>query len=50
MSSQSVKDKVQGKGHEVKGAVTGSKAEEVRGKAQGAKGDLEGKATTAKRP
>jgi len=56
MSKQSVKDKVQGKLHEVKGALTGSKGEEAKGKAQGAKGALEGKArparktSTAKRP
>lgn len=43
MSNQSSKDKVQGKLHEVKGALTGNKSEEVRGKAQGAKGELEGK-------
>ena len=40
---QAAKDKVEGKIHEVKGAVTGNKAEEVKGKLQGAKGTVEEK-------
>lgn len=43
MSNQSLKDKIEGKLHEVKGAATGDTAEELKGKAQGAKGDLESK-------
>ncbi|MHB8620753.1 MAG: hypothetical protein ACYDAG_14475 [Chloroflexota bacterium] len=56
MPTKPVKDKVEGKLHEVKGAARGSKTEELMGKAQGAKGKLEGnassarKTTTAKRP
>jgi uncharacterized protein YjbJ (UPF0337 family) len=49
MSNQSLKDKVQGKAHEVKGALTGNKGEEAKGKAQGAKGVLEGKARPARK-
>jgi uncharacterized protein YjbJ (UPF0337 family) len=33
-------DKVEGKAKEVKGAVTGDKKTEIKGKAQGAKGDV----------
>ncbi|HVA25363.1 MAG TPA: CsbD family protein [Chloroflexota bacterium] len=47
MTTKPVKDKVGGKLREVKGAVTGNKGEEARGKAQGAKGAVEGKARTA---
>lgn len=56
MPNQALKDKVEGKLHEVKGAITGSKVEELRGKAQGAKGEVEAKVqrrrntTTTKEP
>ena len=35
-----MKDKVAGKAREVKGAATGDKAEEARGKMQGTKGSV----------
>lgn len=38
---EAMKDKVEGKIHEVKGAATGDKGEEIKGKAQGMKGDVE---------
>ncbi len=47
---QSTKDKMEGKLHEVKGALTGSKTEELLGKAQGAKGAIVAKVTSAKKP
>lgn len=37
------KDKLQGKAREVKGKVTGDRGEELKGKAQEAWGDAEGK-------
>lgn len=37
-----MKDKVEGKARELKGAVTGDTGEEVHGKAQQAKGNAEG--------
>ena len=40
MANNPAKDKVEGKFHEVKGAVTGNKGEELKGKAQGAKADV----------
>jgi uncharacterized protein YjbJ (UPF0337 family) len=39
--TDAVKDKVEGKLHEVKGAATGDSGEELKGKLQGLKGDLE---------
>jgi len=36
-----MKDKAQGKFREVKGAATGNTGEELKGKAQGMKGDLQ---------
>jgi len=45
----SMKDKVEGKFHEVKGAATGDKGEEMKGKLQGAKGDVEHEANKARR-
>ncbi|HVA22904.1 MAG TPA: CsbD family protein [Chloroflexota bacterium] len=39
--TDAMKDKVQGKLHEVKGAATGNKGEELKGKLQGAKGEVE---------
>lgn len=39
--TDAMKDKIEGKFHEVKGAVTGDAGEEMKGKLQGAKGDLE---------
>ena len=41
LAGQSVKDKVEGKFREVKGAATGDSGEEAKGKAQGAKGEVE---------
>lgn len=49
MTKESIKDKVAGKAREVKGALTGNKVEEVKGKAQGAKGTAEGKLTSTKK-
>ena len=37
-----MKNKVQGKLREVKGAATGDTGEEMKGKLQGAKGDVQG--------
>ncbi len=47
---QSTKDKIEGKLHEVKGALTGNKTEEFLGKAQGAKGAIVAKVTPEKKP
>ncbi|MGI8914849.1 MAG: CsbD family protein [Chloroflexota bacterium] len=37
-----IKDKVEGKAHEVKGSATGDAGEELKGKAQQVKGNVEG--------
>jgi len=50
MPNQSLKDEVEGKLHEVKGAITGSKVEELKGKGQGAKGELEAKFQAGRKP
>ena len=42
-----IKDKVQGKAREVKGAATGDAGTEMKGKAQQAKGNVEGKMNEA---
>ncbi|HLG69717.1 MAG TPA: CsbD family protein [Chloroflexota bacterium] len=47
--ANAAKDKVEGKLHEVKGAATGNKAEEARGKLQGAKADVEHQANKARK-
>jgi uncharacterized protein YjbJ (UPF0337 family) len=47
--TDSAKDKVQGKLHEVKGAATGDTGEEMKGKLQGAKGDVEHEMNKAQR-
>ncbi|MBV9121619.1 MAG: CsbD family protein [Chloroflexi bacterium] len=47
--SDGIKDKVEGKFHEVKGAATGDTAEELKGKAQGLKGDVERQADQVQR-
>jgi uncharacterized protein YjbJ (UPF0337 family) len=41
MANKAVKDRVEGKAREIKGAVTGNKREETGGKLQGAKGRAE---------
>jgi uncharacterized protein YjbJ (UPF0337 family) len=41
MDTNPIKDKVEGKVHEVKGAATGDTGEEMKGKLQGMKGDVE---------
>ncbi len=38
--ADAMKDKVQGKMHEVKGAATGDTTEEIKGKMQGMRGDV----------
>ena len=47
--ADAMKDKAQGKFHEVKGAVTGDTGEEMKGKLQGMKGDVEHEANKANR-
>ena len=47
--TDAMKDKVQGKFHEVKGAATGDTGEELKGKMQGMKGDLQHKVEERKR-
>jgi uncharacterized protein YjbJ (UPF0337 family) len=47
--TDAMKDKVEGKFHEVKGAATGDTGEEMKGKMQGMKGDVEHKAGEAQR-
>ena len=44
-----LKDKVEGKAKEVKGAATGDKKTEMKGKAQGAKGGMKNAADKATR-
>jgi len=43
VANNAMKDQVEGKAHEIKGAVTGNKREEVGGKLQGTKGNVERK-------
>jgi uncharacterized protein YjbJ (UPF0337 family) len=40
--ADAIKNKVEGKVHEVKGAATGDTGEEMKGKMQGLKGDVQG--------
>ena len=47
--SDAMKDKLEGKFHEVKGAATGDTGEELKGKAQGLKGEVERTAGKAQR-
>ena len=44
-----MKNKIQGKWHEAKGAATGNTGEEMKGKLQGAKGDMQHKLNQAER-
>ena len=47
--ADAIKDKAAGKFHEVKGAATGDAGEEMKGKLQGMKGDVEHAAGKARR-
>ena len=47
--TDAMKDKVEGKFHEVKGAATGEAGEEMKGKMQGMKGDVEHKVEEGRR-
>ena len=47
--TDAMKDKIEGKFHEVKGAATGDTGEEMKGKMQGMKGDVEHKIEDVRR-